>query len=73
MKPLAQELKQRGGAIRVECVDGAADAANLVKQWVMPGDAVLIKGSNASGMGRVGSQLREWSAAGMKPQKAGGA
>jgi UDP-N-acetylmuramoyl-tripeptide--D-alanyl-D-alanine ligase len=72
MKPLARELSQRGGAIRVECVDGAADAANLVKQWVMPGDAVLIKGSNASGMAKVGTALRTMSESAARSQKASG-
>ena len=30
------------------------------------GDAVLIKGSNASGMGKLADRLREWSAAGQQ-------
>ena len=72
MQPLARELSQRGGAIRVECVDGAAEAANLVKQWVMPGDAVLIKGSNASGMAKVGTALRTMSESVAMSQKASG-
>ena len=72
MKPLARELSQRGGTIRIECVDGAAEAANLVKQWVMPGDAVLIKGSNASGMAKVGTALRSMSESVAMSQKAPG-
>ena len=72
MQPLARELSQRAGAIRVECVDGAAEAANLVKQWVMPGDAVLIKGSNASGMAKVGTALRKMSESVAMSQKASG-
>ncbi|MBI1358712.1 MAG: UDP-N-acetylmuramoyl-tripeptide--D-alanyl-D-alanine ligase [Alphaproteobacteria bacterium] len=73
MAPLGKELSSRHGAIRVECVDGAAQAADVVRKWLMPGDAVLIKGSNASGMARVGTALRKLSESVAKPQKAGGA
>ncbi len=73
MTPLCRELSSRHGTIRVECVDGAAQAADVVQTWLMPGDAVLIKGSNASGMARVGMTLRKLSESVAKPQKAGGA
>jgi UDP-N-acetylmuramoyl-tripeptide--D-alanyl-D-alanine ligase len=74
MKHLANELAKRsGGAMRVELVAGPAEAAEQVKSWLEPGDAVLIKGSNASGMSRVGAALRQMSEGVAKPQKASGA
>jgi UDP-N-acetylmuramoyl-tripeptide--D-alanyl-D-alanine ligase len=73
MSHLAREIVSRNGAIEVVHVSNPGDAVEQVKSWLKTGDALLIKGSNASGMGRVGSQLREWSGAGVKPQKAGGA
>jgi UDP-N-acetylmuramoyl-tripeptide--D-alanyl-D-alanine ligase len=73
MGHLATELSSRDGGIRVEHVDGPSAAAESVKRWLQPGDAVLIKGSNASGMARVGLALREMSDSVGKSQKASGA
>jgi UDP-N-acetylmuramyl pentapeptide synthase len=54
----------------VEHVTSPAEAADQVKSWLQPGDAVLIKGSNASGMAKVGTALRQMSASAAKPQNA---
>ena len=51
----------------------AAEAAEQVKSWLEPGDAVLIKGSNASGMAKVGTALRQMSESAASSQKASGA
>jgi UDP-N-acetylmuramoyl-tripeptide--D-alanyl-D-alanine ligase len=74
MKHLAAALKSRAPSIWVEHVTGPAEAAAQVKSWLEEGDAVLIKGSNASGMARVGTALRQMSeSAAAKPQNASGA
>jgi UDP-N-acetylmuramoyl-tripeptide--D-alanyl-D-alanine ligase len=73
MSHLAAELKRRAAHIRVEHVTGPAEATEVVKNWLQPGDAVLIKGSNASGMARVGAALRKMSEGAGQPQKASGA
>jgi UDP-N-acetylmuramyl pentapeptide synthase len=74
MKHLAAELQSRNKSIRIELVSGPDEASQVVKSWLQPGDAVLIKGSNASGMARVGAALRKMSeGVAIKPQKAGGA
>ncbi len=73
MKHLADELRARDAGIRVVHVTGPAEAAEQVKSWLEPGDVVLIKGSNASGMARVGSVLRQMSQTAGGPQKASGA
>jgi UDP-N-acetylmuramoyl-tripeptide--D-alanyl-D-alanine ligase len=73
MSHLAAELKRRNAQIRIEHVSGPGEAAERVKNSLAPGDAVLIKGSNASGMSRVGAALREMSAGAGGPQKATGA
>jgi UDP-N-acetylmuramyl pentapeptide synthase len=73
MKHLADALKQRDASIRVEHVTGPAEAAEILKSWLQPGDAVLIKGSNASGMARVGTALRQMSESAASSQKASGA
>ena len=73
MSHLAAALKQRAPKMRVEHVTGPVEAADQVKSWLEPGDAVLIKGSNASGMAKVGMALRQMSASAAKPQKASGA
>jgi UDP-N-acetylmuramoyl-tripeptide--D-alanyl-D-alanine ligase len=79
MRHLADALTARAPGMRVEHVTGPAEAAEQVKRWLEPGDAVLIKGSNASGMARVGTALRQMSesaAANLQnapPQKASGA
>jgi len=74
MKHLAEELANRNKAIHVEHVMGPDQASEVVKSWLQTGDAVLIKGSNASGMAKVGAALRKMSegAAGVS-QKANGA
>lgn len=73
MKHLAAELAARNKAIRVEHVTGPAEASDVVKRWLQPGDTVLIKGSNASGMSRVGAALRALSEGVAQSQKASGA
>jgi UDP-N-acetylmuramoyl-tripeptide--D-alanyl-D-alanine ligase len=73
MSHLAAELKRRNAQIRVEHVPGPAEASSVVKSWLQPGDAVLIKGSNASGMARVGAALRTMSEGVAPSQKASGA
>lgn len=61
MKPLADELARRDKALHIEHVDGPQMAAEAVIKLAARGDAILIKGSNASGMARVGSALRAMS------------
>lgn len=73
MRHLADELRARDASIRVEHVTGPAEAAERVKSWLEPGDVVLIKGSNASGMARVGTALRQMSQSADGLQKASGA
>jgi UDP-N-acetylmuramyl pentapeptide synthase len=73
MSHLAAALKQRAPKMRVEHVTGPVEAADQVKSWLEPGDAVLIKGSNASGMAKVGTALRQMSTSAAKPQNASGA
>jgi UDP-N-acetylmuramoyl-tripeptide--D-alanyl-D-alanine ligase len=73
MSHLAAELRRRNAQIRVEHVTGPAEASEIVKSWLQPGDAVLIKGSNASGMARVGVALRAMSEGAAPSQKASGA
>jgi UDP-N-acetylmuramoyl-tripeptide--D-alanyl-D-alanine ligase len=73
MKHLADALKQRDQSMRVEHVTGPAEASEIVKSWLQPGDAILIKGSNASGMARVGTALRQMSVSAASSQKASGA
>jgi UDP-N-acetylmuramoyl-tripeptide--D-alanyl-D-alanine ligase len=71
---LANALKSRTASMRVEHVTGPAEAAEQVKSWLEPGDAVLIKGSNASGMAKVGTALRQMSeSAAASSQNASGA
>jgi UDP-N-acetylmuramoyl-tripeptide--D-alanyl-D-alanine ligase len=73
MSHLAAELRRRAAHIRVEHVTGPAEATEVVKNWLQPGDAVLIKGSNASGMARVGAALRKLSGEAGQSQNASGA
>jgi UDP-N-acetylmuramoyl-tripeptide--D-alanyl-D-alanine ligase len=68
---LAAELRRSAGHIRVEHVTGPAEAAEVVNTWVQPGDAVLIQGSKASGLSKVGASLRQMSDA-ARPQNATG-
>ena len=70
MSHLAAALRQRAPKMRVEHVTGPAEAADQVKSWLEPGDALLIKGSNASGMAKVGTALRQMSTSAGKPQNA---
>jgi UDP-N-acetylmuramoyl-tripeptide--D-alanyl-D-alanine ligase len=73
MSHLAAELRRRNATMRVEHVTGPGEASEIVKTWLQPGDAVLIKGSNASGMARVGAALRAMSESAAPSQKASGA
>ncbi|WBO23387.1 UDP-N-acetylmuramoyl-tripeptide--D-alanyl-D-alanine ligase [Sphingomonas abietis] len=50
MAPLAESL---AGHAQVEHVPDAATAQGLLEQMLRPGDAVLVKGSNAIGLARV--------------------
>ena len=59
MQALAQALP---GTIRQHWAVKADDLSTDVKNTLRDGDVILIKGSNASGMGRLANELREWSA-----------
>ena len=48
----------RPGGFAIERVDGAAAAEAALMSLLKDGDAVLIKGSNASGMGKVARSLK---------------
>ncbi len=72
MRPLAAELTSRNKAMRVVHASGPDEASSVVKSLLEPGDAVLIKGSNASGMSRVGTALRKMAADAARSQKASG-
>jgi UDP-N-acetylmuramoyl-tripeptide--D-alanyl-D-alanine ligase len=73
MSHLAREIASRDGAIEVVHVSNPGDAVEQVKSWLKTGDALLIKGSNASGMAKVGTALRKMSASAAIPQNASGA
>jgi UDP-N-acetylmuramoyl-tripeptide--D-alanyl-D-alanine ligase len=73
MKHLADALTVRDQSMRVVHVTGPIEAADQVKSWLEPGDAILIKGSNASGMAKVGTALRQMSESAASSQKASGA
>ena len=60
MKHLSDALP---GTIQQHFAVKAIDWLDLLKSHLSDGDALLIKGSNASGMGTVANRLREWSAA----------
>ncbi|WP_300376139.1 UDP-N-acetylmuramoyl-tripeptide--D-alanyl-D-alanine ligase [Henriciella sp.] len=60
MKPLADALKAR---IETHWASRADELEAVVKKSLTGGDLLLIKGSNASGMGRLADRLRQWSAA----------
>ena len=70
MSHLAAALRHSAPKMRVEHVTGPGEAADQVKSWLEPGDAVLIKGSNASGMAKVGTALRKMSEAAASSQNA---
>ena len=61
MKHLSAALP---GTIQQHYAVKAIDLLELLKSSLSDGDALLIKGSNASGMGTLANRLREWSAAG---------
>lgn len=64
MKHLSEALPE---TIQQHFAVKANDLFDLLKNCLSDGDALLIKGSNASGMGRLADRLREWSAAGQQP------
>ncbi len=61
IRPLADELQSTGNEPGVRFTSTVESTINILKKGLIPGDVVLIKGSNASGMSRVGMALREWS------------
>ena len=61
MKPLSDSLH---GRIETHWAVKANELESIVKKSLTNGDLLLIKGSNASGMGRLAEKLRQWSAAG---------
>ena len=73
MRRLADELSARRSTIANELVANSAAAAERVKSHLRPGDLVLIKGSNASGMAAVGSALRQMSREALSSRQASGA
>ena len=64
MKHLSAALP---GTIQQHAAVKANELFDLLKTTLRDGDAILIKGSNASGMGLLANRLREWSAAGREP------
>lgn len=60
MKHLSDALP---GTIQQHYAVKANDLFELLISQLSDGDALLIKGSNASGMGKLANRLREWSAA----------
>ena len=54
MRPLEDAL---GGAVPVERVEGADDAAVRLAEIVRPGDAVLVKASNSIGLAKLVEQM----------------
>lgn len=61
MAPLAEALE---GRIEFAHVPGAAAAADRLAEVIAPGDAVLVKGSNAVGLARLVEQLASGALAG---------
>ncbi len=61
MTPLREALQDD---FDVEQVDQADALQESVKKTLMDGDALLIKGSNATGMGKLADALRAWCAGG---------
>ena len=61
MSPLADSLE---GRIETHWAVKANELDSVVKNSLRNGDLLLIKGSNASGMGRLAERLRQWSASG---------
>ena len=60
MRPLANSLE---GRIETHWAVKAKELDSFVKNSLTNGDLLLIKGSNASGMGGLAERLRQWSAA----------
>ncbi len=60
MKPLVDRLGERTESKWAEAAEGLDDD---LKFMLKDGDLLLLKGSNASGMGRLADRLRLWSAA----------
>ncbi len=58
MRSLANSLD---GRIETHWAINASELDAVVKNCVTNGDILLIKGSNASGMGRLADRLRQWS------------
>jgi UDP-N-acetylmuramoyl-tripeptide--D-alanyl-D-alanine ligase len=72
MAPLEAALAGRPSGPQIIRVSAPAEAANALKSLLKNGDAVLIKGSNASGMGTVANSLRAWAGSLRQSQKASG-
>ena len=64
IKVLADSLQTR---IETHWAAKADELDTLVKNSLTNGDLLLIKGSNASGMGRLADRLRQWSKAADEP------
>ena len=60
IRPLAQVLE---GKVSVDWAPSSAEIQNIVNKTLISGDALLIKGSNASGMRALAEALRKESAA----------
>lgn len=60
MQPLVDNLREQTESKWAETAEGIE---NDLKFTLKDGDLLLLKGSNASGMGRLADRLRQWSAA----------
>ena len=60
MRPLVDKLPERIESKWADTADGLDDE---LKFTLKDGDLLLLKGSNASGMGRLADRLRQWSVA----------
>ncbi len=60
MQPLVDKLREQTESKWAETAEGIE---NDLKFTLKAGDLLLLKGSNASGMGRLADRLRQWSAA----------
>lgn len=56
---VSAEAAQEAGLSHVATVDTVADAAASLRSWLRPGDCVLIKGSRAAHLERLGHLLKE--------------
>ena len=65
IKPLAEALE---GKVKTEWAPNAAGLQQMVNKLLTDGDALLIKGSNASGMRTLADALRTWSKAQTLPE-----